>query len=185
MDLAGQLLIAMPGMGDPRFARSVVLVCTHDDDGAMGLVLTQPVASPSFADVLEELKIEPAQPRADGHPPVLRGGPVEQGRGFMLHTLDCAGTATTRVGDDLGLTTTVEILRRAASEDPPRRAALYLGYAGWSANQLEAEIAANGWLTLEAAQDIVFTCAPDRIYTEALARLGVSEAFISDSAGHA
>ena len=185
MDLTGQLLIAMPEMADDRFARSVVLVVSHGEDGAMGLVLNQPVASPGFTEVLDELGIEVNGEAAITLPRVLRGGPVEQGRGFVLHSLDHSGPGTLRVGDDVGMSTTLDILRKVASPEPPRRSALYLGYAGWGGGQLEQEIASNGWLTVEDAQDLVLKTPPDRIYQAALSRLGVDEALLSGAAGHA
>ena len=174
----------MPGMGDARFARSVVLVVSHGEDGAMGLVLNQPVASPGFVDVLEELDIDVTADRGE-LPIVLRGGPVEQGRGFVLHTLDHSDPGTLRVGDDLGMSTTLEILRKVASPEPPRRSALFLGYAGWASGQLEDEIGANGWLTLPEAEALVFDVGPAETYAAALSRLGIDEVSLSGTAGHA
>ncbi|MGI9364256.1 MAG: YqgE/AlgH family protein [Rhizobiaceae bacterium] len=187
MQLKGHLLVAMPGMQDPRFARSVVFICAHSDEGSMGFILNQPVASPSFAEILEELEMPEegiVQAKADAIR-VFRGGPVEQGRGFVLHTLDYGTTSSTRVDDLAGITATMDALRRIASADAPQGHVLFLGYAGWSSGQLEEEILHNGWLTLPATRDILFNTPSDRQYEAALACLGISEELLSANPGHA
>lgn len=188
MDLTGHLLIAMPDMGDERFARTVVLVSAHTQDGAMGFVLNQKVASPSFVDILEELELETeAERQKQEHTEiaVFSGGPVEQGRGFVLHSLDYGSPGTTRIADLGAMTATLDILRALSGPYPPSDSIMLLGYAGWSAGQLEDEVAHNGWLTLPATQQLVFKTPYYQKYKAALAALGVSEEALSASAGHA
>lgn len=187
--LTGKVLIAMPGMADPRFTRSVVLVCAHGDEGAMGIVLNKPLPDVGFAELLGQLGIEPA-----GEPPripVHFGGPVEPGRGFVLHP-----AADTDAEDDdegvlriggagLAMTTTRNILEDLAQGRGPDRAVLSLGYAGWDAGQLEAEMLANGWLTAEVGDDLVFGADNDGKWQAALKSLGVDPLMLSAAAGHA
>lgn len=187
-DLKGHCLIAMPGMGDDRFARSVVLITSHDDDGCMGFILNQPVSSPNFEDILEELGLDDERKmvRSLGRDvPVFRGGPVEQGRGFVLHSLDFASSNSMRLGDLGGVTATMDALKVLAAPLAPVHSRLFLGYAGWSSGQLEQEIAENGWLTVEATTDLLFQTPTSEQYEAALALLGISGATLSASAGHA
>ncbi len=188
MDLTGHLLIAMPGMGDERFARAVVLISAHTEDGAMGFILNRKVASPTFLEILDELDLDmeaARQRRLKGSVPVFSGGPVEQGRGFVLHSLDYGSPGTVRIGDVGGVTATLDVLRALAGPLPPNKAVMVLGYSGWSDGQLEAEIGQNGWLTLPATQKLVFETHHEEIYREALAALGVSEELLSASPGRA
>jgi len=182
--LAGQLLIAMPQMTDPRFARSVVYICAHSgDEGAMGLVVNKLVASLTMGELLTHLKLEPSQRRSAQ--PVHFGGPVEPGRGFVLHTPDYREDATLVVGDEFAVTATMEILRAIAKGEGPRRSLLALGYAGWAPGQLDAEIQANGWLSVPADGDLVFDDDFEAKWQRALAKLGVDLTMLSTDAGHA
>ncbi len=187
-NLKGQCLIAMPGMGDKRFARSVILICSHDASGCMGFIINQAVVSPAFTDILDELNLnEEAENlrKEEREVPIYRGGPVEKGRGFVLHSLDFGGSSTARIGDFLGLTATLDALKAIAGPTPPKDVMMLLGYAGWSSGQLEQEIAENGWLTVEATHELIFDTDTMLKYDAALADLGVSEATLSASAGHA
>ena len=187
MKLKGHLLVAMPSMQDPRFARSVILICAHSDEGSMGFVLNQPVASPSFSEILDELSVpdeDIVEAKAEAIQ-VFRGGPVEQGRGFVLHTLDYSTSSSTRVDDLACITATMDALRRIASPEPPEGHILFLGYAGWSSGQLEEEILQNGWLTMPATREIIFNTSFEQQYEASLARLGISEELLSANPGHA
>lgn len=184
MDLSGKLLIAMPGMGDPRFAHSVVFICAHSEDGAMGLIVNQPAPDLEFDDLLEQLEIDAGD---ESLPTTIHvGGPVEHGRGFVLHSSDYAVTESTlKVDAEFAMTATLEILEDMALRRGPRRALLALGYSGWAPGQLEAEIAQNGWLTCDADPDLVFSPENARKWERALAMLGVDPLTLSASAGRA
>lgn len=187
-DLKGQCLIAMPGMEDPRFSRAVILVCSHHSGGALGFVLNQPVLQPSFDDILEELNLQEGLAPADADRPVVpvfRGGPVEQGRGFVVHSPDYGGSSTTRVSDFACVSSTLDVLKKLASPEPPVDSIMLLGYSGWSGGQLEEEIAQNGWLTVPATAKLLFHTHHEMQYDTALSDLGISEAALSASAGHA
>ena len=187
--LTGKVLIAMPGMSDPRFSRSVVLICAHGDEGAMGLVVNRPIDGLDFSDLLKQLEID-ATPLAR-EVPVHFGGPVEPGRGFVLHRAADAdeideGDGRMRIGEsDLAMTTTRDILEDLARGRGPQAAVLSLGYAGWEAGQLEREMLANGWLTAEASDDILFGTDNDHKWQIALKALGVDPVMLSSAAGHA
>ena len=181
--LAGQLLIAMPGMRDPRFARTVVYMCAHSAEGAMGLVINRVLESLTFTDLLEQLGIEgtAVQPSSAVH----FGGPVETGRGFVLHSPDYRQDGTLSVADDVSLTATVDILRAIAAGEGPRRHLLALGYAGWGPGQLDGEIRANGWLHVAADEELVFDAGLDSKWDRAIAKIGIDPRMLSDVAGHA
>jgi putative transcriptional regulator len=189
--LNGQLLIAMPSMGDKRFARSVVYICAHSADGAMGIVINRLATEVSFRELLVQLEIVEAerQPRLAGSVDevrVHRGGPVETGRGFVLHSADFrVEDATLPIADGICLTATLEILRAIAEGRGPGRALLALGYAGWGPGQLEFEIQANGWLHSQADRGILFDGDIDGKYDRALAMIGVEAGMLSADAGHA
>lgn len=187
--LEGHFLIAMPGMEDERFARSVVYICAHSPSGAMGFVINKGQAL-SFGALLTQLEIvsSPDEIRlpANGREiSVCMGGPVERGRGFVLHTDDYDSDSTVPVDDRVSLTPTLDILKALSIGEGPSSAMMALGYAGWSAGQLESEIAANGWLTCRADVDILFDPELDAKYTRALAILGVNPVFLASEAGHA
>lgn len=179
----GHFLIAMPGMADDRFQQSVIYMCAHGPDGAMGLVVNKPIDSITFPDLLTQLDI-PVPPSGEGIE-VLFGGPVETGRGFVLHSADYMQDATMVVGDDVALTATVDILRDIAEGDGPKQSLLALGYAGWSPGQLDDEIMANGWLSVEADSDLLFDTGLQTKWARALKKLGIDPLMLSDEAGHA
>jgi putative transcriptional regulator len=181
--LAGQLLVAMPNMQDPRFARSVILMCAHNEEGAMGLVVNKLIDQLSMTELLQQLKIEGQGPGDCTH--VHFGGPVEASRGFVLHSADYVETGTLVVGDAFALTATLDILRAIGRGEGPTRSLLALGYSGWGPGQLDAEIQANGWLTVAPDDAIVFGAEPDDKWTRALAKLGVHPLALSGDAGHA
>ncbi len=190
------MLIAMPTMGDPRFERTLIYVCAHSDEGAMGLVVNKPSPILRFPDLLEKLGI--AHDRSDNadqsdpsshHVPdirILEGGPVESGRGFVLHSRDYkAGSSTLAISDTVSMTATVDILTAISSGQGPEKAILALGYSGWSAGQLEQEIQANGWLHCDADDALIFDAQLETKYDRALAKLGIDVSFLSSEAGHA
>ncbi len=192
--LEGQLLIAMPTMSDPRFARSVIYLCAHSEDGAMGLIINQTAKNLTFPDLFDRLEMYPGDDEGvldfEDLPevPIHVGGPVETGRGFVLHSSDYFVKDTTlKIRNEICLTATLEILKAIASGDGPERSILALGYAGWSPGQLENEIQANGWLHCPATPDIIFSdgdTEPDK-YTMALAALGIDPSHFVADAGHA
>lgn len=181
--MAGQLLIAMPQMLDERFERSVIYMCVHNGKGAMGLVVNKLLESLTFADMLAQLRIEPG-PWAENMP-VHFGGPVETGRGFVLHTDDYEHEGTLRVHDGLSLTSTVDVLKAISEGTGPRRALLALGYAGWGPGQLESEIQANGWLHVPADESILFNENVEEKWALAIAKLGIEPLTFSGEAGRA
>lgn len=182
--LDGQLLIAMPGMGDLRFERSVIFLCEHSPKGAMGLIVNKPAPDLSFADLLSQLRI-PATIDLK-HARVHFGGPVEHGRGFVLHSADyAAGESSLKVGPDFSMTATVDILQDMARGHGPRHALLALGYAGWGPGQLEAEIQANGWLVAPSDVDVVFSGRDDDKWSEALRLISIDPRLLSAEGGRA
>ena len=184
VDLSGQLLIAMPGMGDPRFEKSVIYMCAHSPEGSMGLIVNKPAPGLKMNDLLKQLDI----PRgADRHnKQVYFGGPVENGRGFVLHSTDYeTSEATMKVDADFGMTATLDILQDMAQGDGPDQRILALGYAGWGPGQLENEIQQNGWLTCDANKDIVFAQDDDTKWVMALASLGIDPLLLSAEGGRA
>jgi putative transcriptional regulator len=182
--LAGQLLVAMPQMLDPRFARSVVYLCAHSGEaGAMGLVINKLLGSLTMGELLTQLDIEPSV--AVGSRPVHFGGPVEASRGFVLHTADYREEATLHVKGNISVTATLEVLRTIGKDHGPRQSLFALGYAGWAPGQLDAEIQANGWLSVAADDEIVFASDYDEKWTHALAKLGINLHMLSSEAGHA
>jgi putative transcriptional regulator len=182
--LDGRLLIAMPGMGDPRFERAVIFLCAHSSEGAMGLIVNKPAGDLRFRDLLRQLGIEPAA--AGEQRRVHFGGPVECGRGFVLHSADYAlEGATLRVSEGFAMTATVDILQDMARGTGPRASLLALGYSGWGPGQLEAEIQANGWLTAPADAEIVFGEADGRKWEAALRSLNIDPILLSAGGGRA
>lgn len=189
--LEGQFLIAMPALRDGPFARSVVYLCAHREDGAMGLIINHRVDEIDFAELLGQLGVVKTQkairlPAKAEAVRVMRGGPVETGRGFVLHSPDYGLTdSTVKIADDICLTATIDILRAIAKGSGPSHAVLALGYAGWSSGQLESEILANGWLTCPADPTLIFDADDSSKYDRALAKLGVHIGMLSSDAGHA
>ncbi len=184
MDLTGQLLVAMPGMGDPRFDHSVIFICAHDDEGAMGLIVNKPAADLKLGDVLDRLSdVDMDDITGLG---VHVGGPVETERGFVLHSAEYRSVMkTTDVAQGVAVTVTLDVLEDIARGKGPRQAMLMLGYAGWDAGQLEGEIAQNGWLTCPCDTDILFTLPDARKWEAALTSIGVDPLGLSATAGRA
>src|ERR1700674_5011057 len=189
--LDGQMLIAMPAMHDERFARSLIYVCAHSPEGAMGIVVNQPAANINFPDLLVQLEVIPATdliqlpPRAETVK-VLKGGPVETGRGFVLHSADFfIENSTLPIDEGICLTATLDILTAIAPGDGPASAVLALGYAGWAPGQLENEIQQNGWLHCAADSELIFGTDIDGKYNKALRKIGIDPGMLSTEAGHA
>lgn len=181
--LTGQLLIAMPSMPDARFARTVIYVCAHTADGAMGLVVNRLFGAISFPDLLDQLGIETDDLKGDAR--IHFGGPVESGRGFVLHSTDFIRDGTLVVDEGVALTATVDILRAIAEGNGPRHRFLALGYAGWGPGQLDAEIQANGWLHAPSDPRLLFDHDLESKWERAIAKLGVNLSMLSAEAGHA
>lgn len=187
--LDGQFLIAMPGIFDENFNRTVIYVCAHSPAGAMGFILNrrQPI---TFPEILMHLKMIDRNdaimlPQKTRDFPIQTGGPVETGRGFVLHTDDYHGESSIPVSEDICLTATLDIVRAISDGGGPRRATMLLGYAGWAGGQLETEIANNGWLHCPASEELIFDSKLDDKYERALALMGISPAMLSTEAGHA
>ena len=189
--LEGQMIVAMPGMGDPRFERSVVYICAHSDDGAMGIIVNKPAGDITFADLMEQLNMPVgADPirvnEGEEFPLVHFGGPVEPGRGFVLHSADYElNESTLAIDNRVGLTATIDVLKKIAEGEGPRRVLLALGYAGWAPGQLEAEMKQNGWLHCPSDEDLLFSRDMDEKYVRALAKMGVDPAMLSENVGRA
>ena len=183
--LVGKLLVAMPSMDDPRFARSVIYLCSHSSERAMGLIINRPATHITFTELLGQLNIEPIL-RNDLNIPIQVGGPVETGRGFVLHSSDYhMNDSTLRIGSGIGLTATLDVLRAIAAGKGPSKAILALGYAGWGPGQLESEILANGWLHCDADPDLLFNQDLDTKWARAINTLGFQPQHLSGQAGHA
>lgn len=181
--LVGQVLIAMPGMEDPRFTQSVIFVCAHTAEGAMGIVINRPLAEPSFSDLLKQLEVLPAPPARSL--PLRSGGPVDNSRGFVLHSADWIGEGSLRVNVDTALTASLDVLKAIASGGGPARGLLALGYAGWGPGQLDTEMQQNAWLCAPADAGLLFDDAADTAWRRALARLNIDPMLLSGAAGHA
>ena len=182
--LEGKLLIALPGMSDPRFEKSVIFMCAHSGEGAMGIIVNKPVTGLNFHDLLRKLELEVTG--ATPNFPVLYGGPVETGRGFVLHSGDYESSESTLpVPDDVSLTATLDILRAIGEGKGPGKAIFALGYAGWSPGQIEDEIRANGWVHCDSDPTLLFGTNIDSKWASALGRLGIDVSGLSAQAGHA
>lgn len=181
--LTGQLLIAMPAMEDPRFTHSVIYLCAHTAEGAMGLVLNRPLQRPKFDDLLRQLEVAPVPPARRIR--LCAGGPMDNARGFVLHTTDWTGEGSLRVNDTLALTASLDVLKAIAEGHGPREGLLALGYAGWGPGQLDAEIQQNAWLSVPADETIVFDADHDTKWRRALGKLNIDPLLLSGAAGHA
>lgn len=181
--LTGQLLIAMPSMADPRFSRTVIYMCAHTAEGAMGLVLNRPVAKPTFEDLLRQLKVEPVPPARAIR--LCAGGPVENGRGFVLHTTDWTGDGSLLVNKAMALTASLDVLKVIAEGGGPRECLLALGYAGWGPGQLDKEIQQNAWLSAPADEVLLFDEGHDTKWRRAMGKLRIDPSLLSDVVGHA
>jgi putative transcriptional regulator len=189
--LDGQMLIAMPTMGDERFSRSLIYICAHSSEGAMGIIVNQPAGNISFRDLLVQLDVIPATelielPAQAGGVKVLRGGPVETSRGFVLHSSDFfIENSTLPIDEGICLTATLDILKAIARGNGPTSAILALGYAGWAPGQLEGEINRNGWLHCAADTELIFGEDTEAKYERAMKKIGISLGMLSSEAGHA
>lgn len=181
--LSGQLLIAMPTMRDPRFARTLIYLCAHNAEGAMGIVINRLIGSLSYSDLFRQLGLE--SENIDDDRKVHFGGPVETSRGFVLHSSDKLEDGSLLVDDDVALTSTTDILKAIGAGDGPSRSLLALGYAGWGPGQLDAELQANSWLHVSADQDLLFDPDLDSKWIRAMAKIGVNLGMLSGEAGHA
>jgi putative transcriptional regulator len=181
--LTGQLLIAMPNMRDPRFEKTVIYMCVHNAEGAMGLVINKQIDSISFPQLLEQLEID-----AQDSPPGIHihfGGPVESGRGFVLHSSEYGQSGTIAVDESIALTATVDILRDMAAQQGPARCILALGYAGWGPGQLDGELQQNAWLNVSADENLIFGTDVENTWERAVAKIGIDPRLLSVDAGHA
>ncbi|WP_029353156.1 YqgE/AlgH family protein [Bosea sp. 117] len=189
--LDGQMLVAMPGMRDERFARAVIYLCAHSNEGAMGIVVNQPASHINFPDLLVQLDVIPEAerirlPSRAGEVKVLRGGPVETGRGFVLHSADFViENSTLPIDEGVCLTATLDILKAIAAGGGPSSAVLALGYAGWAPGQLENEIQQNGWLHCPADAALIFGTDAGAKYELALRKIGIPPGMLSSDSGHA
>ena len=182
--LEGKLLIALPGMLDERFVQTVIYVCAHSANGAMGIVINKPIPGLSFSGLMKQLEI--TTPSAFGDFPILFGGPVDNSRGFVLHSSDYeSADATLPVTDDISLTATLDILRAIADGNGPKRSILALGYAGWGPGQVETEFQDNGWLHCDADPGIIFDTDPETKWLAALKKLGINPVGLSTNTGRA
>jgi putative transcriptional regulator len=181
--LTGQMLIAMPSLQSPSFARTVICICAHSAEGAMGIVVNKPIDTLSFDDLLKQLDLAPVPPQRRIR--LCQGGPVEGGRGFVLHTADWSNDQSLPVTEDFSLTASVDILKAIAGGGGPRQGILALGYAGWGPGQLEEEIQANAWLSVPLDEALLFDESDDRKWRAAMAKLKVDPSLLSGAAGHA
>jgi putative transcriptional regulator len=182
MTLTGQLLVAMPSMGDDRFAQAVIYVCAHTPEAAMGIIINRPLIRPSFDDLLRQLDIEPLPPARRIR--VCAGGPVEDSRGFVLHTEDWSSEGSLRVTDTMSLTASLDVLKAIAGGGGPRSGVLALGYAGWGPGQLDEEMQRNAWLSVPADETLVFDADDSSKWRRALAKLKIDPLLLSGDAGH-
>lgn len=181
--MTGRLLVAMPTIGDPRFEKTVIYMCAHSEEGAMGLVVNKLLGALTVSQLMSQLSLDASPLTAQM--PVHFGGPVETGRGFVLHSADHVYEGTLKIDEHVALTATMDVLKAISAGHGPRRALMALGYAGWGPGQLDQEIQANGWLQVPADEDLVFDTALDDMWERALGRLGVDRLTLSSESGHA
>ena len=182
-DLTGKLLIAMPFLPDPRFSHAVIYICGHDSQGAMGLIINKGLPAVTFEELLTQMEVDISE--IHNQIPIHYGGPVEVGRGFVLHSSDYLSDSTVLIENGFAMTATLDILRAMAVNEGPRQTLLALGYVGWNSGQLEHEIQENGWLTIDANPELIFGSDLDNKWREALATLGIDPAGLSFEIGHA
>ena len=182
--LEGQFLVAMPGMGDPRFEHTVIYLCAHSADGAMGLIINKPAPDVRFGDLLEQLKIQAEGTLGDQQ--VYFGGPVEHGRGFVLHSDEYfVPDSTLQIAGGASMTATVDILKDIAGGHGPAMSLMTLGYAGWGPGQLESELQSNGWLSCDADDEIIFHMRAEKKWEAALKKIGIDPRLLSAEGGRA
>lgn len=181
--MTGRLLVAMPAIGDPRFEKTVIYMCAHTDEGAMGIVVNRLVGDLTVSELMTQLSLEVSSQTAAMQ--VHFGGPVETGRGFVLHSPECIYEGTLVVDEGFALTATLDVLKAIAAGKGPKHALLALGYAGWGPGQLDTEIQANGWLQVPADDDLVFGATLETKWERALGKIGVDRTMLSSEAGHA
>lgn len=182
--LTGRLLLAMPAMGDPRFHKAVIYMCAHDEHGAMGLVINHTLPGIDLSQLLAQLNINPENENTPDTP-VMSGGPVETARGFVLHTNDFSQEDTIKIDEEFSVTGTIDALKAIAGGDGPEKMLFILGYAGWSAGQLDEEIQQNAWLVTDADPDLIFQAPPEEKWTEGVKKLGFDPGMLSGAAGRA
>lgn len=183
VNLTNHFLIAMPGMADPYFSKTLTFICEHNEKGALGLVVNKPIEV-TLGNLFEQVEI-PLQDSTLAAQSIFFGGPVQVDRGFVLHEPQGEWSSSLKVGEHIALTTSKDILEAMARGEGPKRQLVTLGYAGWSAGQLEEEIKLNGWLTVEADPDTLFALPPEERLTAAMGKLGLNFGNLSDQAGHA
>jgi putative transcriptional regulator len=181
-DLTGKLLISMPFLSDMRFSHTVIYICGHDSQGAMGLIVNKGLPSVTFEELLEQMEV--SIPTIEKKVPIHYGGPVEIGRGFVLHSSDYVSEATVIIENGFAMTATLDILRAMALDEGPEQALLALGYVGWGSGQLENEIQENGWLSIDANSELIFGTDLDNKWRQALATLGIDPGSLSFEIGH-
>lgn len=185
--LTGSLLLAMPGMTDPRFKKAVILVCAHDEHGAMGLVINQILPDVNLSELFKQLEVplsENMQEEAKDIP-VMTGGPVETARGFVLHSAEFKQKDTIHINKEISVTGTVEALRQIGNGETPDDMLFLLGYAGWGAGQLDQELQQNSWLIVDADAELIFNASNDQKWDMALSQLGIDPAMLSAAGGSA
>ena len=181
--LTGKLLLAMPSMGDPRFSRAVIFICAHDENGAMGIVLNHPLEGVALTELFEQLEID-SDP-ANDEIPVMSGGPVEKARGFILHTKEFRQEDTVDIDEEFAVTGTIDALKAIATGEGPKQMLFALGYAGWSAGQLDEEMHHNAWLVVDPDKAIVFDVEPEDRWEKAINKLGIEPGMLSSESGRA
>lgn len=182
--LTGSLLVAMPNMSDSRFHRAVIYLCAHSDEGAMGFVINKVISSIKFNELLHQLGIETTAQSSPPHP-VLFGGPLDAGRGFVLHSKDYLKDSTIVMSNGISLTATTDILHAIAKGQGPKQCLLALGYAGWSPGQLEIEFRKNGWLHVQPDEDLIFNCPLEKKWEHAMDKIGIKHGMLAYQAGNA
>ncbi|QXQ05489.1 YqgE/AlgH family protein [Sphingosinicellaceae bacterium] len=180
--LVGQLLLSMPGIGDPRFERAVIAICVHDDDGAFGIVINNPLPALGVRELMTQLEVEP---QATPEVAVRSGGPVEPGRGFVIHSLDWTGQSSIDVAGQFALTSTLDVLKAIADGTGPSRWVSALGYTGWDAGQLDEELTRHGWHSVPGDDKLIFGTPPEKCWPHAFAMAGINVGQLSASAGRA
>ncbi len=185
--LVGQLLLAMPTLGDPRFHRAVVFICAHDENGAMGLVINHVIGGLDFSDLLKQIKLENSEKNVlqELDIPVYAGGPVEPARGFLIHSPEFSQPDTIRVTDDISVTGTVDALKAVAGGKGPQKMLFVLGYAGWSPGQLDEELQQNAWMTAQPTPELIFDTDPAQRWVTSMGQIGINPSMLSTAAGRA